>query len=333
MSHTTIYSDEDADLSVLDDRTVAIIGYGNQGRSQALNLRDSGVDVVVGNRGDEYQVEAQEDGFEVATIPEAVEEGDITMLLIPDEVAPAVYESDIEMNLADGDALCFAHGYNISYSLIEPPSSIDVFLVAPRMGGWAVRSLYESGDGFPSILAVDQDATGEAHDLALAISKGLGSTRAGVIEGTFDMETITDLLTEQALFPIILSAFLAKFQVEREFGIPEEIILSELYLSHEFAEIFEAMAREGFMGQLPDHSRTSQYGQLSRFDEFDDEPLVEFTEEQLRRIDSASFAREWHTEQELGRPGLDRLYEKYKKSDFFKAERRTREQLYPDLEE
>lgn len=333
MSEATIYTDADADLAFLNGKTVAVVGYGNQGRSQAHNLRDSGIDVVVGNRGDEHRHAAREDGFDVYDISEAARRGDVVMLLIPDEVAPDVYKNEIELNLHDGDALCFAHGYNISFGLIEPPESVDIFLVAPRMGGWAVRSLFESGDGFPSILAVEQDATGDALSVATAVAKGIGSTRAGAVEGTFDMETITDLLTEQALIHIIMSAFQAKFEVEREYGIPEEIILSEQYLSHEFAEIFEAMANDGYFGQLPGHSRTSQYGQLSRLDEFDGEDLVKFTERQLRNIDNGSFVREWHAEQELGRPGLKRLYEKYRNTDYFEAERQTRERLHPDLDE
>ena len=332
MSETTIYTDDDADLSLLEDRTVSVIGYGNQGQAQARNLRDSGVDVIIGNRGDSYHTTAVDNGFDVYDIADAVDRSEVVLLLVPDEVAPDVYSVAIEPNLADGDMLCFAHGYNISFGLIEPPETVDVVLVAPRMGGWAVRDLYESNRGFPSILAVEQDATGEAQAVALAVAKAIGSTRAGVIEGTIDMETVTDLLTEQALIPIIMAAFEAKFEVERAYGIPEEIILSEQYLSHEFAEIFEAMANKGYLGQLPGHSRTSQYGQLSRLDAFDEKPLVEFTESQLQNLDNGSFVREWSVEQSLGRPGLKRLYEKFEQSDYIQAERRTRNELYPDIE-
>jgi len=332
MSSGTIYTDEDAEEAYLDDRTVAVVGYGNQGRSQARNLRDSGVDVVVGNRDDDYRAVAREDGFDVLDIPDAVARGDVVVLLVPDEVAPDVYAASVEPDLSAGDVLCFSHGYNVSYHQIEPPETVDVVLVAPRMGGWAVRSLYESGDGFPSILAVHRDASGEAKDVALAYAHAIGSTKAGVVEGTFDMETITDLLTEQALIPMIMAAFQAKFQVERAYGIPEEIILAEQYLSGEFGEIFDAMAREGYLGQLPNHSRTSQYGQLSRFDAFDVDPLVDFADAQLRAIDNGAFVREWSTEQSLGRPGLKRLYERVAETDYFRAERRTRERLFPDRE-
>jgi ketol-acid reductoisomerase len=326
-SETTIYDDEDADLSVLDDRTVAFVGYGNQGRSQALNARDSGVDVVVGNRDDGYREQIREDDFEPLSIAEATARGDVICLLVPDEVAPEVFESHVEPNLDEGDTLYVSHGYNLTYDLLGHPGWVDVVMVAPRMGGPAVRTLYKSGQGFPSILAVEQDFTGEALDTVLAMAKAIGSTGAGVVEGTADMETITDLLTEQALFPIIANAMLAKFRVEVAHGIPPEIVMSELYLSHEFAEIFEEMARHGYLGQLPFHSPTSQYGQLSRMDRFDEAPLVEWFEEQLQHVDDGGFAREWSAEQSLDRPGLKRLYGKYEDSEFFEAERRTMERL------
>lgn len=327
MTDTTVYYDSDADLSVLDDSTVAMIGYGNQGRAQALNLRDSGIDVVVGNRADDYRERVEDDGFESLSIADAAERGDVICLLIPDEVAPEVFDAEIRPGLEEGDAVYVSHGYNLTYDLLQPPETTDVVLVAPRMGGWAVRELYEAGDGFPSVLAVEQDYTGEARSVALAMAKGIGSTRAGVIEGTADMETKIDLLSEQALLPIMMAAMTTKFEVEVAHGIPPEIVMSELYLSYEMAEIFEEMADRGYLGQLPFHSRTSQYGQLSRFDRFDPEPLREFYEEQLQGIDDGSFAREWSAEQSLDRPGLKRLYKKYRESAFFEAERGTMEKL------
>lgn len=327
MTETTIYDDSDADLSVLEDSTVSMIGYGNQGRSQALNLRDSGIDVVVGNRADDYREQVEDDGFEMLSIADAAERGDVICLLIPDEVAPEVFDREIGPGLEKGNTVYVSHGYNLTYDLLQPPETADVVLVAPRMGGWAVRELYESGEGFPSVLAVEQDYTGNAKATALAMAKGIGSTQAGVIEGTADMETKIDLLSEQALLPIMMAAMTTKFEVEVAHGIPPEIVMSELYLSYEMAEIFEEMAERGYLGQLPFHSRTSQYGQLSRFDQFDPEPLREFYEEQLQGIDNGSFAREWSAEQELDRPGLKRLYKKYRNSAFFEAERETMERL------
>lgn len=327
VEHATVYYDEDADLAVLDDRTVAVIGYGNQGRSQALNMRDSGVDVIVGNRGDDYRERAEADGFDAYDIPEAAARGDVLFLLVPDEVAPEVYEEHVEPNLEAGDALNFASGYNLTYDFIRPPADVDVVLVAPRMTGPNVRSTYEDGTGFPSVMAVERDATGDAKALALALAKAIGSTGAGVIEGTAEMETKIDLLTEQALVPLVAAAMRVKFEVETAHGIPPELVMTELTLSREIAEMFEDVAERGFLGQLEYHSMTSQYGQLSRMDEFDDEPMREFVEEQFRNIDNGAFAREWGSEQALDRPGLKRLYAKYRREPFFVAERETMERL------
>lgn len=323
----TIHYDADADLSVLDGSTVAMLGYGNQGRSQALNLRDSGVEVVVGNREDEYRERAIEDGFDAVSIAEAAARGDVCCLLVPDEVAPQVFDRAVEPGLEAGDTLYVSHGYNLTYDLLRVPETVDVVLVAPRMGGWAVRERYESGQGFPSLMAVHRDSTGTARETALAMAKGIGSTSAGVVETTVDAETITDLLTEQALLPAIMSAMAVKYEVEVAYGIPPAVVMTELYLSGEFTEIFAAMASEGYLGQLPDHSTTSQYGQLSRFDAFDHEPLVDFFEAQLRGIDTGAFAREWHADRSLDRVGLKRLYEKYHEDPFFEAERETMERL------
>lgn len=325
--HATIYYDADADLAHLEDRTVAVIGYGNQGRSQALNMRDSGVEVVVGNRGDDYRERAEADGFPAASIPEAAARGDVLFLLVPDEVAPEVYEEHVEPNLEAGDVLNFASGYNLTYGFITPPADVDVILVAPRMTGPNVRTRYEEGTGFPSIMAVEQDATGDARAVALALAKAIGSTPAGVIEGTAEMETKIDLLTEQALVPLMAAAMRVKFEVETAHGIPPELVMTELYLSREIAEMFEDVAERGFLGQLEYHSMTSQYGQLSRMDAFDAEPMREFVEAQLKNIDNGAFAREWGTEQALGRPGLTRLYEKYRDAPFFEAERETMRRL------
>lgn len=333
---TNIYYDEDGDLSLLDNRTIAVIGYGNQGRSQALNLRDSGVeDVIVGNIKDESWEQAEEDGFDVYTISEAASKADVLFILIPDEIAPKVYESEIKPNLEEGNVLNFASGYNITYDFIEPPEFVDVVMVAPRMVGKMVRDLYEEGDGAPSFLAVEQDYSGEAKDIAIALAKGIGSTKAGVIEVTFDMETKSDLLSEQGLIPLIFNAFIAKYQIEVEEGLPPEAALLELYLSREMAQTLDEMAKMGILGQLPLHSRTSQYGQLSRTDDLVEgraedlnlSEMKEYMKKQLDKIDNGNFAREWTTEQETGYPSLKRLYKKYWNSDFIKDEQKTMEKL------
>jgi len=328
MAKGDVYYDDDVSISVLEDRTVAILGYGNQGQMQAKNMRDSGVSVVVGNRSDDYRQVAREDGFDAYSIPEAAERGDVLFLLLPDEIAPEVFEADVEPHMEEGDLLNVASGYNLSYDMIQAPPNTDVTMVAPRMVGAIARRLYEEGTGFPSLFAVHQDGTGDAKELALAIAKAIGSTSAGAFEGTADIETKTDLLMEQAVVPIWISTMLALHEIltEQE-DIPGEIVITELYLSGEMAGIFEDMAQEGLLGQLPNHSRTSQYGHLSRIDEFDRSGIETFIETQLRNIDNAGFAREWSTEQDLDLPGLKRLYEKYEDSAFIRDERRAMDDL------
>lgn len=323
-----IYYDDDADLSVLDDKTIAIIGYGNQGRAQALNMRDSGVeDIIVGNRSDPSREQAAEDGFDDYDVAGAAKRADIVFMLIPDEVAPRVYTDEIEPGLEAGDTVNFASGYNITYNFIEPAEDLDVVMIAPRMIGELVRELYEEGDGAPSMVAVNQDASSEAMATALALSKAIGSTRSGVIGGTFEMETKIDLLTEQALIPIFFNAIAAKYEIEREEGIPGEVILLEQYLSQEMAHIFEVMGKEGFIGQLPLHSQTSQYGQMSRAASYDREPIKEYMREQLDGIDSGAFAREWTNEQQAGYPMLNRLYKRFNDSEMIQKEQETIEKL------
>lgn len=328
MATGDVYYDDEVSVSILEDREIAILGYGNQGQMQANNMRDSGIDVIVGNPSDPNREQAKEDGFDAYGISEAAERGDVIFLLLPDEVAPEVFEADVKPYMDDGDLLNVASGYNLSYDLLQAPPNTDVTMVAPRMVGAIARRLYEDGNGFPSLFAVHQDATGEAEELALAIAKAIGSTRAGAIEGTADVETKTDLLMEQAVFPIWISTMLSLHEIltEQE-GIPGEIVVTELYLSREIAGVFEDMASDGLLGQLPQHSRTSQYGHLSRLDEFDPSGIKTFIEEQLANIDNAGFAREWSAEQDLDLPGLKRLYDKYEDSEFIRDERRAMEQL------
>lgn len=327
-AESQVYYDSDGDLSVLTDRTITIVGYGNQGRSQARNLRDSGVtDVIIGNQEDVSWDTAEADGFDVFEIPDAVDRGDIVFLLIPDEVQPEVYEDAVEPHLQAGDVLTFASGYNITYRFIDPPRNVDVVLVAPRMIGRVVRELYEEGDGAPALIAVEQDATGEAPSVALALAKGIGATRSGVIETDFETETVTDLMTEQALLPVFMNALLTKYEVELAAGIPPEIILLEQYLSGEMAYVFEKVATEGLIEQLSLHSQTSQYGQLRFTDAFDRGPLREFMAERLNEIRSGRFAAEWTMEQEAGYPEYRKLRQYYKSRDMIRDEQATMAKL------
>ena len=302
-----IHHDDDADLAVLNGRTVGIIGYGNQGRAQAQNMRDSGLNVVVGNADDPYRRLAVRDGFAVLSIGEAAEAADIVVLLLPDEVQPTVYRQQIATQLTAGDVLCFASGYNVHYGRIAPPAGVDVILVAPRMIGQAVRDLYKQGAGFPCLVAAHQDASGQAMATALALAKAIGATRLGAFESSCQEETLIDLFAEQMLWPGILKLCLLYFEKLVAAGCDPEVVTSELYLSGEFVEIARAMITEGFFEQLRLHSHTSQYGQLSRADRMAPRELLEVIDGAMAEIQSGAFAREWAAEQEKGLPTLERL--------------------------
>lgn len=293
-----IYRDDDADLAVLRGRTVAILGYGNQGRSQALNLRDSGVSVIVGSPSDSSAARAREDGFRVLSVAEAAAEASIVFLLVPDEVQREVYETEVAPGLRSGDVVNFAHGYNIVYGLITPAPDIDVTLLGPRMIGKGVRDTYENGIGFPSLVAVHQDATGNAWPTLLALAKGIGSTRMGAVASTFEEETHVDLFSEQCGDLVL---FRAMFDVLTENGIDPDVAILELYGSGELSEMYAAARDMGMIGQLKLHSRTSQYGQqVVGPRHMDVGELKRSLAEVLSGIRDGSFAREWEQEHENG---------------------------------
>ncbi len=303
-----VYGDEDADLGVLEGRTVAIIGYGNQGRAQGLNLRDSGVNVVVGGITDGSWRRAEADGFPVFATAEAARRADILFLLIPDEAQPGAYESDIAAQLHAGDTLVFAHGYNIRFELIKPPDSVDVIMVAPRMIGKVVRDLYLEGSGAAAYVGVHQDASGRAMATALAIAKGIGATRNAVIEQSFEEETDLDLLLEQTFDPAMGQVLLHTYEFLVEAGFAPEVVALELYGSKELAETAAEMADIGFFKQMTFHSQTSQYGNLSRSDWIlPAGPFKKKLSEALQAIRRGDFAREWAEEERNGYPEFKRL--------------------------
>ena len=302
-----VLGESDADLLHLRRKSVAIIGYGNQGRAQALNLRDSGIPVVIGSLRDESAEEAENDGFEVFSVAEACRKADVIALLIPDEVQTKVYRESVAPALGSGSTLVFAHGYNVHFQRIVPPEDIDVILVAPRMIGVHVRTSFEQGRGAPAYIAVAQDASGKARETALAWAKGIGATRAGVLETTFAQETELDLFAEQATWPIIVRDLLLSYEVLVEAGFPPEMVALELYGSGEASEIFRQMARRGLFRQMRLHSQTSQYGTLSRASRMlPDEAKAGFRQA-LEEIRSGAFAREWTEEQERGYPRFEDL--------------------------
>lgn len=323
-----IYYDKDGDTSFVMSKTIAIIGYGNQGRSQALNMRDSGVkDIIIGSVRDESWTMANEDGFPVYPIAEACAKADIIFILIPDEVAPKIYKEEIEPNLVSGNVLNFSSGYNITFGYIKPQADVDVIMVAPRMIGKGVRETYENGTGFPTFVVVEQDASGNAKQIALGLAKALGSTKAGAIEVTFNEETYLDLMSEQAVWPLIMNVINEAFKFFVEKGHSPEAILTELYLSKEPAVMMEKMAEVGLFKQLPMHSRTSQYGQLSRFGEVDTFPIRKFLEKQYDNIVNGSFAKEWEGDMKNGFKEYEKLKEQAFNNDISLAEAQVKGNL------
>lgn len=321
---TKIFYDQDADIKALEGKTVAVIGYGNQGRSQALNLRDSGVKVIVGNIDDHYRPIASGDGFAVTSIADAVKRAEVAHILIPDEVQPEVFGRDIQPNLKPAAAVCFSSGYNFHFGFLDCPSGVDLIMVAPKMIGAAVRSLFLEGSGGPALVAVERDATGHAWAICLAIAAGIGSTRVGAVESSFAEEAETDLFAEQAMDGAMLYSTAAAYEALCEAGYNPDVALLELYLSGEMVEISRAVARVGLFRQTDLHSTTSQYGQLTtgRF-LFPPEAKKGYLEV-IRRIRSGEFAREWTLEQIAGGPVFRRLKAEAFAHPINEAEKRVR---------
>ncbi len=301
-----MYFEEDSDLTYLAGQTICIIGYGNQGRSQALNMRDSGLSVIVGSRRDASYQTALQDGFAVFGVDEAVARSDIIFLLVPDEVMPQVFEQDIAPHLASGNMLVFASGYNITFGLIKAPSDIDVVLIAPRMIGAGVRDTFLSGEGFPSLIAVHHSATETAFGRMLALCEGIGSTRMGVIESSFLEETTVDLFAEQVGY---LYAVRRYCEVLVEAGCSPEAAMLEFYASGEGIETAKAYRDIGLWEQITLHSRTSQYGQevTSRLSPEEEETEGARLRAIISHIQDGSFAREWTAEQQAGFPEFNRV--------------------------
>jgi ketol-acid reductoisomerase len=293
-----IYHDTDANLEAIRGDTIAILGYGNQGSSQARNLRDAGLQVIVGNIRDAYGDAARADGFTVVSIAEASARATLLFLLVPDEIMPEVYERDVAPHLTPGKLLNFAHGYNIAFNLIVPPATVDVVMIAPRMIGAGVRDTYLSGEGFPSFVAVHQDATGTAKQRMLALAKAVGSTRSGCLEMTMHDEATLDLFTEQAFGPAFGRVMMTAIDTLVEAGYPPEAVLMELYLSGEMAYSFLKIRELGMLKQHELHSHTSQYGTISRSVRYTDlDPVLkQKMRESLEEIRSGAFAKEWSSD-------------------------------------
>ena len=317
-----IYHDADADLGVLKTRQVGIIGYGNQGRAQALNLRDSGIPVMVGNLKDEYGQQARADGFGAEDPALVAKTTDVLLILIPDEIQAAVYQEFIAPGLRPGKILSFASGYNIHFQKIVPPAGVEAIMVAPRMIGSAVRRLYQEKRGFPCLVGVRRPAGPQALPVALALAKGIGATRLGAFASSFEEETVIDLFAEQMLWPGIIRQCLLYFEMLVANGCDPEVVASELHLSGEFVEIAKAMITQGFFEQLLLHSQTSQYGQLSRAARLaGEDALTREAQRALDEIRAGTFAQEWSAEQAAGKPNLAKFWQQARRHPLAVAEK------------
>lgn len=316
-----IYHDADANLGLLVDKRIAILGYGSMGRAFALNLRDSAFPVLIGNRQDSYAEQAYRDGFEVAPLPTAVAQSNVLFLMLPDELAPQIYLEHVAPHLKTGDVLIFASGYNIVFGFIEPPPFVDVVLIAPQALSFTVRSGYVEGQGFHSFVAVAQDASRQAWPHVLAAAKALGALHQGAVELTFQQEVELDLFGQQALLPALYSLLQSAIDVLNREGFPPEAVLASLYLSGELGQIMTRWSQIGVLPGLKLMAQTAQYGVLSRIERFKEVKLNRQMENVLSAIRRGEFAQEWASEFADGYPRLEALRRQQENASTWQAER------------
>ncbi len=302
-----MYYDDDADLTLLDGKTVAIIGYGSQGHAHSLNLKDSGVDVVVGLReGSASAAKASDHGLEVLGVADAASRGDLVMMLVPDELHREVYEGDVKDGISEGNMLLFGHGFSIHYDEVQPPPGVDVALIAPKGPGHLVRRQYLEGSGVPGLVAVEQDASGNAQALALAYAKGIGCTRGGVIATSFKDETETDLFGEQAVLCGGASELVqAGFETLVEAGYDPQMAYFECL--HELKLIVDLMYEKGLAGMRYSISNTAEYGDYTRGKRVITDDTRANMKQILAEIQSGDFAREWIAENRAGQENFKRM--------------------------
>ncbi|MFN6561524.1 MAG: ketol-acid reductoisomerase [Nostoc sp. ChiSLP01] len=305
-----MYYDEDANLDLLSGKTIAIIGYGSQGHAHALNLKDSGLNVIVGlYPGSKSVAKAEAAGLTVKNVADAANAADFIMILLPDEVQKTIYKNEIEPNLEEGNVLAFAHGFNIHFGQVVPPANVDVVMVAPKGPGHLVRRTYESGEGVPALFAVYQDASGQARDRAMAYAKGIGGSRAGILETTFREETETDLFGEQAVLCGGLSALIkAGFETLVEAGYQPELAYFECL--HEVKLIVDLVVEGGLAKMRDSISNTAEYGDYTRGPRIVTEQTKAEMQKILAEIQSGQFAREFVLENQSGKPGFTALRRK-----------------------
>lgn len=294
------YYDQDCNLGMLDGKTVAIIGFGSQGHAHAMNLKESGVDVVVGLRpGSAHVAKAEAAGLKVLGIEEAAEAGNVVMMLVPDELAPAIYKNQIAKHMKEGDTLMFAHGFNIHYSQIQPADYLDVSMVAPKGPGHIVRSLYTQGSGVPCLIAVEQDKSGKAKEFALAYAAAIGAGRAGILETTFKEETETDLFGEQAvLCGGVCELMTAGFETLVAAGYEPEMAYFECI--HEMKLIVDLIYESGFQGMRYSISNTAEYGDYITGPKIVTDETKKAMKKILSDIQDGTFAKDWISENQTG---------------------------------
>ncbi|KAK7058995.1 hypothetical protein VNI00_001619 [Paramarasmius palmivorus] len=332
-----IYYDSDADLNALDGKKIVFLGFGNQGSAQAQNLRDSGIpndNILIANLQDSYAETAKAKGFHVEhNFTKAAEVADVLFLLIPDQVQPRVFNEQFAPSLKANTTIVIASGYNVFYKLLNFVPTQDIVMVAPRMIGSSVRSLYEKGKGFPCFVSVEQDGSGNGLVTALALSRAIGATKAGAIASSAREETMMDLFAEQALWPNIIMLFREAFSVLKEAGCSDEALCYEMWMSKEPAEIFERAAEDGFIAQLKHHSTVSQYGQLSGALALDGKAARKHFQEILQnQILDGTFCKKFsQIEADLEKEGqenpLNVLYSKADETELAQAEKRVRGRL------
>lgn len=332
-----IYYDSDADLEILKKKQIVFLGFGNQGAAQARNMRDSGIpnsSILIANRDDSYAADARSKGFTVEhDFGKAAAAADVLFLLIPDQVQPRVFNEQFAPRLKENAAIVIASGYNVFFKLLNFKPKQDVVMVAPRMIGSSVRSLYEKGRGFPCFVSVEENGTGNGLSIALAISRAIGATRAGAIASSAKEETAMDLFAEQALWPNIIMLFREAFSVLKEVGCSDEALCYEMWMSKEPAEIFERAAEDGFIQQLKHHSIVSQFGQLSGALALDGHATRDHFKHILHnQILNGKFCQEFSKiENALEKDGTDNpLHELYRRSEateLVQAEKRVRARL------
>ena len=302
--HVKVYRAVDAPAGGLVGESVAVLGYGYMGRTAALNLRDSGAKVQVGNRDDEYAARAHAEGFEVVPLATAAT-NDIVFILLPDEVIPSVFATDIAPGLRNGSAVAFASGYSLAFGLVTPPEGMDVLLVAPRMAGESARTRFLEGQGFWACVGVEADRSGRAHHRMLALADGLGALRAGAIEISAKLEATLDLFVEQTLGAVLGQALMIAFEVGCEAGVPAEALVLEMYMSGEMETVFESFRRTGFLRASESHGSTAIFGGITRTLDMDHAAMAASFRNVLADIQSGGFARRFQDEERSGYPMLE----------------------------